>query len=231
MDGKIGRLMASKTERKNTNQTFSPTAPNSGRTIAYLRVSTDRQDVDGQRLVVLDHARSLGLVIDEIIEMEISSRKSLTARRVDELTERLGAGDTLLVSELSRLGRSLTEVVSLINALVASRVRVIAVKQGIDIKDGKADMAGKVMVAMFSLLAELERDLISERTKSALAARKRDGVRLGRPKGSTGVSRLDDKRDTIQELLRHRVSRSAIARMLGVGKTTVNDYIKSRELA
>lgn len=222
--------MPSATERKKSETTFSPNATNQQRVIAYLRVSTNQQDVDGQRLTVLDHAQRLGLVVDEIMELEISSRKNLVARRVNELTEKLAAGDVLIVSELSRLGRSLSEVVSLINSMVAMGIRIIAVKQGVDIKDGKQDMAGKVMVAIFSLLAELERDLISERTKMALNARRAAGVTLGRPKGSTSYSKLDDKLEAITQLLRHRVSKSAIARMMGVGKSTLADYVRSRRI-
>jgi len=172
----------------------------------------------------------MGLIIDEIMELEISSRKDLVARRVDELTDKLFGGDVLIVSELSRLGRSLTEVVSLINALTDKGVRIIAVKQGLDIKDGTQDMAGKVMVAIFSLLAELERDLISDRTRMALAARRAAGVKLGRPKGLKGHSKLDDKLEAITQLLRHRVSKSAIARMMGVGKSTLVDYVRSRRI-
>lgn len=222
--------MPSSIDRKKSKETFSPNTQRKQRVIAYLRVSTNQQDVDGQRLTVLYHAQKLGLVVDEIMELEISSRKDLVARRVDELSDKLICGDVLIVSELSRLGRSLAEVVSIINAMVAKGVRIIAVKQGLDIKDGKQDMAGKVMVAIFLLLAELERDLISERTKMALDARRAAGVKLGRPKGLKGHSKLDDKLEAITQLLRHRVSKSAIARMMGVGKSTLVDYVRSRRI-
>lgn len=220
--------MSNKTDRKKSDKTFFSNTDENGRVIAYLRVSTDRQDMDGQRLAVLDHARKLGLVVSKMFEVEMSSRKDTTSRRVDELLLDLKSGDTLILSELSRLGRSLTEVVHAINQLVARNVRVIVVKQGIDIQDGKQDMAGKVMVAMFSLLAELERDLISERTSMALAARRAAGVKLGRPKGATGKSILDDKRQSIEELLKFQVSKAAIARMMSVSKSTLHSYISSR---
>jgi len=220
--------MGTKTARKKAAQTFSSNATATGRVIAYLRVSTDKQDMDGQRLAVLEHARQLGLVVTKVIEVEVSSRRDTASRRVDELMTDLSTGDTLILSELSRLGRSLTEVVHAINELVMRKVRIIVVKQGIDIQEGKQDMAGKVMVTMFSLLAELERDLISERTTMALAARRAAGVKLGRPKGAVGKSVLDGKNSTIEELLRHRVSKSAIARMLSVSKSTLSSYITSR---
>jgi DNA invertase Pin-like site-specific DNA recombinase len=220
--------MNTKTGRKNTTSTFSSNAARTGSVIAYLRVSTDRQDMDGQRLAVLEHARQLGLVVSKVIEVEVSSRKDTSSRRIDELMSDLSNGDTLILSELSRLGRSLTEVVHAINQLVLRKVRVIVVKQGIDIQEGKQDMAGKVMVAIFSLLAELERDLISERTTMALAARRAAGVKLGRPKGSTGKSVLDGRRSAIEELLRHKVSKSAISRMMSVSKSTLHSYLSTR---
>jgi DNA invertase Pin-like site-specific DNA recombinase len=222
--------MAAKTDRKNAEETFSPIPGSGGRVIAYLRVSTDRQDMDGQRLAVLDHARQLGLVVSKFIEAEVSSRKNIVERRIDEFMSELVTGDTLICSELSRIGRSLTEVVQTVNQLAARKVRVIAIKQGIDIRDGQQDMSSKVMVAMFSLLAELERDLISERTKMALAARKSSGVRLGRPPGRSSRSKLDGQLDAISELLRHQVSKSAIARMVGTSRSTLDDFIKSRRV-
>jgi DNA invertase Pin-like site-specific DNA recombinase len=223
--------MAAKTDRNKSKSTFSSVAPVAGRVIAYLRVSTDRQDLDGQRLAVLDHARQLGLVVTKIFEIEISSRKDTSVRRVDELMSDLESGDTLILSELSRLGRSLTEVVHAINQLVSRKVRVIVVKQGIDVQDGIQDMASKVMVAVFSLMAELERDLISQRTTMALAARRAAGVKLGRPKGSTGKSVLDGRRAAIEELLRHKVSQAAIARMMSVSKSTLQSFMANRGIA
>lgn len=228
MNDEKGCLMAVKTDRNKSESTFSSNAAENGRVILYLRISTDRQDMDGQRLACLQSANERGLVVTKIFEVEVSSRKDTAIRRVDELMQDLRSGDTLILSELSRLGRSLTEVVHAINLLVARKVRVIVVKQGIDIQDGKQDMAGKVMVAMFSLLAELERDLISERTCMALAAKRAAGIKLGRPKGSTGKSVLDDKRTSIEELLKFQVSKAAIARMMSVSKSTLHSYIASR---
>ena len=96
--------------------------------------------------------------------------------------------------------------------------------------NGTQDIQTKVLVTMFSLLNELERDLLSNRTKIALAALKQNGIVLGRPKGSLGKSKLDGKQEQVQELLKHRVAKSAIARMLGVSRTTLLDYIRSRKL-
>ena len=199
------------------------------KTLAYIRVSTDRQDLKNQRLEILDYAHRNDFRIDEFIEIEISSRKSTKKRKIDELIERLRENDTLIVSELSRIGRSTAEVINTVNTLIEKHVRLIAIKQNLVVND-KHDIQSKVIITMFSLFAELERDLISQRTKQALEAKKALGVRLGRPKGSLGVSKIDDKKEEIQELLKHRVAKSAIARMLGVSRTTLIDFIKSRNL-
>ena len=108
--------------------------------------------------------------------------------------------DALLVSELSRLGRSLSQIIFLVDSLVKKRVRFVAIKEGIEFA-GQADLQTKVMVALFGLLSEIERDLISERTKEGLAAARAKGKILGRPKGFLGKSRLDGKEDEIQWLL------------------------------
>lgn len=196
-------------------------------TIAYIRVSTDKQDLKNQRLEILEYAQRNGLTIDEFIEIEISSRKDKDKRRINELFGKLKDGDTLIVSELSRLGRSTVECINMVNTLIEMKVRFIALKQNINI-NGKNDMQTKIMITMFGLFAELERDMISSRTIQALQAKKAQGVILGRPVGALGVSKLDEKKEQIEELLKHKVAKSAIARMLGVSRTTLIDFIKSR---
>jgi putative DNA-invertase from lambdoid prophage Rac len=199
------------------------------KTIAYIRVSTDKQDVNNQRLEILDYARKNDIKVDDFIEIEVSSRKSQKDRRIEELINRLNPGDILIVSELSRLGRSTSEVIDLVNGMIQGKINLIAIKQGIRISL-KMDMQTKVVVTMFSLFAELERDIISERTKVALAGKKANGVRLGKPKGTIQASKLDEKQDTILELLKHRVSKSAIARMVGTSRTNLAEYIQRRGL-
>jgi len=203
------------------------TAP---RTIAYIRVSTDEQDVDKQRLEILDYANRCGIKVDEFISTEISSRKTAKERRIDELMQKLTQGDTLIVSELSRIGRSIPEVVGLVNALVERKIRLVAIKQNLDIKDNH-DMSSKVIVTIFSLLAELERDLISARTKAALAAVRSGGKTLGRPQGSLSKSRLDGHEDEIRKLMAKKVSKSAIARILNVHRGTLIKFLESRRIS
>lgn len=199
------------------------------KTIAYIRVSTDKQDVNNQRLEILDFARKNDMRVADFIEIEMSSRKSRKHRRIEELLVRLEQEDSLIISELSRLGRSTSEVIELVNELILRKVNVIVIKQGLRIV-AKMDMQTKVIVTMFSLFAELERDIISERTRSALAGKKANGIKLGKPKGTIQASKLDEKQDAIKELLRHRVSKSAIARMVGTSRTNLVEYISRRNL-
>lgn len=197
--------------------------------LAYIRVSTILQDVANQKLEALEYSRKHSLQIDDYIEAEVSSRKTQKERRIEELLERLSAGDTLIVAELSRLGRSTGEVIDLVNGMVQRGINLVVIKQGLNISQ-RMDMQSKVVVAMFSLFSELERDLISERTKQALSAKKAQGVRLGKPKGVIQASRLDDKKAAIQELLRHKVSKSAMARMFGVSRTALVSFVQTRKL-
>ncbi len=200
------------------------------KTVAYIRVSTNQQDLKNQKLEILEYAHKNNLAIDDFIEIEISSRKDIKKRRIDELIEMLNRDDILIVSELSRIGRSTGEVVNIVNELINKQVKFIAIKQNLTI-NGKHDIQTKVITTLFSLFAELERDLISQRTKQALEVKKAMGVKLGRPKGSLGVSKLDDKKEQIQELLKHKVAKSAVSRMLGVSRTTLVDFIRSRNLS
>ena len=199
------------------------------KSLAYLRISTGKQDLDNQKLEILEYARKNGFGIDDFFEIEMSSRKTQKKRRIDELLSVLQEGDLLIVSELSRLGRSVGQVVTLVDTLVKSKIRLTSIKEGIQI-NGKKDMQTKIMVTMFSLFAEMERDLISERTKQGLRAARAKGKRLGRPKGSLGKSRLDDREETIKGELKYGVAKAAIARKLGVSRTTMVNFIKTRKL-
>ena len=136
--------------------------------------------------MLLEFARKRGVKIDEFVEVTISSRKTSKQRRIDELLQLLNKTDTVIVTELSRLGRSTAEVIALVNALVQRNIRLIAIKQNLDIQ--QQDMNSKVIVTLFSLFSELERDLISLRTKEALSAKRTRGQVLGKPKGTLQMS-------------------------------------------
>lgn len=201
-----------------------------GKTYAYLRTSTDKQDLNNQKLEILEYARRHDLKVDEFIEIAISSRKTPKQRRIDELLTKLAAADILMVSELSRLGRSTAEVIGLVNELIHRQIRVIVIKQGLDTKQNH-DLQSKVMVTLFSLFAELERDLISLRTKEALAAKKSQGVKLGKPKGTIQASKFDHHRTGIEEMLRLGLSVRQIAKNLGYSDPRgLNTYVNKRGL-
>jgi len=199
------------------------------KTLAYLRASTDKQETNNQKLEILEFARKKGMKIDDYIELTISSRKTQKQRRIDELVNRLNPNDTLIVTELSRLGRSTAEVIGLVNAMVEQNVRVIILKQNMDIQ--QQDMNSKIIITLFSLFGELERDLVSSRTKEALAAKKAQGITLGKPKGTIQKSKFDEHSDKIRELLEMGLSVRKIAKFLGYNSHIgLNTYINKRQI-
>jgi DNA invertase Pin-like site-specific DNA recombinase len=200
-----------------------------GKIVAYLRASTDKQDLSHQKLELLEFARNKSLKIDSFIEITISSRKTSKQRRIDELLQTLNDADTLIVTELSRLGRSTAEIIALINDLVKKSIRVIIIKQNLDISEH--DMNSKIIITLFSLFSELERDMISLRTKEALHAKKAQGVKLGKPKGTLQKSKFDKDVEKIKELLGYGLSARKIARVLGyTSHIALNTYVNKRGL-
>ena len=197
--------------------------------IAYLRVSSSKQDAASQRLAVLDFAQREGLHIDEFMQVEISTRKSAQKKELDSIISKLQEGDLLLVSELSRIGRSIANIIMTIDSLIKQGIQFTAIKENIRIT-GTQDMQSKMLVAMFGLLAELERDLISQRTKEGLKNARAKGKQIGRPKGTKGKSKLDGKEGEIADYLDKGVTRANIARILGVTRPTLNSFITSRKL-
>ncbi len=187
--------------------------------------------MDSQELEISRYVRKHKIKIDEYISIEISSRKGTKARRIDELMERLKEGDTLIVSELSRLGRSVGQLATMVDTLINNKIKFIAIKENIHLNgNGKKDIQTTALVSCFSMLAEIERQLISERTKAGLQAARARGKQLGRPKGSTGKSILDGKEEFIKAELKYRVAKSAIARKLGVSRGSLVNFIQSRGL-
>lgn len=198
-------------------------------TLAYIRVSDDKQDVKNQRHEILEAARLKDIKIDDFVSITMTSRKTAAQRRIDEVLSRLQRGDTLIVTELSRLGRNTAEIILLVNALVQRGIRLIALKQHIDLTDH--DMSSKIIITVFSLLAELERDLISMRTREALAAKKSQGITLGKPKGTIQKSKFDAERERIEELLKIGLSVRKIAKILNYpNHHSLNTYVNKRGL-
>jgi len=198
------------------------------RVVAYLRVSRDSQDTNNQKLAILEYARKERCNVDEFVAVNVSSQRSPKERGLNQLLEMLSSGDLLLVSELSRLGRSVGQVVRIVDTLIKRKIGLIAIKENIRIS-GKMDLQKKVMVTMFGLFAEIERDLISQRTRDGLAAARAAGKKLGRPKGAFS-SKLDAHRKEITEWRQKGVSKASLAKMYDVGKSTMAGFLKTRNI-
>lgn len=200
--------------------------------LAYLRTSTDKQDLNSQRLEILEYARQHHISIDDFIAISVSSSKTPYERRIDELLSRLEENDSLLVTELSRLGRSTGQVISLIDDLVNAGVRIIILKQNLTLDRSHDDLQSLTMITMLSLFAQMERMMISQRTREALATKKAQGVLLGKPHGTLQNSIYDKDRARIMELLELGVSARHISIYhLGYGSTSnLNYYINTRNL-
>jgi DNA invertase Pin-like site-specific DNA recombinase len=184
----------------------------SRKVIGYIRVSTDKQDLDTQRHLLLEYARQHHLIIDEFVDIEVSSRKSKADRRLDELLAKLQRGDLLLVAELSRLGREMLQVLNFINDLNQKGVDITFVQQP---ELSTSGPHGKLLLAIYSYFAEAERDFISMRVKQGLAAARAKGVKLGRPQGSRNRERvLDADRDRILDYLQRGVDLANIRKII-----------------
>ncbi len=197
--------------------------------IAYLRVSTGGQDLAQQKLAIFDYARQHRLTVDDFVEARSSAGSSTQRAQLLALIETLQPGDRLMVSELSRLGRSLGQILQIVERLLQRGVRLVAMKEAIRF-EGQQTLQTKAMIALFGLFAEVERDLIAERTREGLAAARAKGKRLGRPKGALGKSKLDGKEREIELLLRKHVSKASIARIVEVSPTTLQHFIHTRKL-
>lgn len=193
---------------------------------AYLRVSKFEQDVEKFKLAIFDFANKNNFQNVQFVEEKISSRKKLQERKLFSLIEILTVDDVLIVNELSRLSRSVRELFEILEILQRKKVKVYILKQNLHLSD-KQDIQTKILLNVLAMIAELERDFISERTKEALQAKRMQGKKLGRP---AGRSKLDGKETEIKQLLEKRVSISAIARIMGVNRLTVQKFIKTKNL-
>ena len=182
------------------------------KTIGYIRVSTDKQDLDKQQHLLLQHAQAHHLLIDEFISVEISSRENAKERKIDELRSKLQAGDTLIAAELSRLGRNMLEVLNIINELSENGISLIFVRQP---ELSTIGPHTKLLLAIYSYFAESEREFISIRTKQGLAAARAKGIKLGRPKGSKNRERvLDPYTDQIKSYLQMGLNLASIVKIV-----------------
>jgi DNA invertase Pin-like site-specific DNA recombinase len=192
----------------------------------YIRISTDKQTTENQRFEIMKFTKLKRFVIDEWIEETISSTKRLDIRKFGQLLLLMQKGDVLVVSELSRMGRNLMQIMKILHDCMEKDVMVYTVKEGYELGN---NINSKVLAFAFGLSAEIERNLISQRTKEALARRKAEGQILGRPKGSKSqVRKLSGREGEINSLISKKISYSAIARILGVHRLTVASFVKEK---
>ncbi|MBO4521970.1 MAG: master DNA invertase Mpi family serine-type recombinase [Methanomicrobium sp.] len=192
----------------------------------YIRVSTDKQTVENQRFTINNFCDGKGIVVDNWIEETISGTKRYDKRALGTLLKGLKKGDTLICAELSRLGRNLFMIMEILNICMMKECKVWTIKDNYRLGD---DIQSKVLAFAFGLSAEIERNLISQRTKEALAKRRADGVTLGRPKGRRSSHvKLSGQEEVIRVLLEKKVSKCEIARIFGVHRTTVDTFIRTR---
>jgi DNA invertase Pin-like site-specific DNA recombinase len=194
-------------------------------TYGYIRVSTDKQTVDNQRFEIERFCSKNNFEIEQWIEETISGTKSPEKRLLGPLLAEVKKGDLIVCSELSRLGRSLFMIMSILNHLMLNGVRVWTIKDNYRLGD---NIQSKVLAFAFALSAEIERDLVSQRTKEALARRRSEGVVLGRPYGKKSSHvKLSGHEEEIRILLERDTSKSAIGRIFGVNRMTVDSFLKN----
>ena len=200
------------------------------KTIGYIRVSTDQQDLQNQQHSILNYANKNALGKVEFIEVKMSSRKKDEDRKIDELFETLQAGDHLIVSELSRIGRSVVNVVTIVNQFIALGVNLHILKEQLFIKPNEQNPFTDFQINIFSAFAQLERDLISKRTKEALQARKAKGIKHGKPVGTIQGSIYDKDKEKIKELHSLGVTLTNISKKhLGYGTIkSLSEYVKNK---
>lgn len=194
----------------------------------YIRVSTDKQTTENQRFEIMAYALENELTIGTWIMETISATKELEKRKLGKLLKKLKSGDILVVSELSRLGRNLLQVMSILHHCMLAGVQVWTIKDNYKLG---ADIQSKVLAFAFGLSAEIERNLISQRTKEALLRLKSEGRVLGRPKGRRSSRfKLSGKEEKIISMRQDNVSKSEIARVLKVNRVTLLRYMAEHKL-
>ena len=189
---------------------------------AYIRVSTDHQNVNNQKHEILTYCQKHNIQIDKWIDETVSSRKQLTDRKLGKLLKRLKKDDVLIATELSRLGRNLLEVMGILQNCLEKNCQIWTLKENYRLG---SDIQSKVLAFAFSLAAEIERQLISERTKNSLKRLKDEGKHLGRPYGFK-YKKLEKSHKRIVEMLDKNMTKAEIAKIMGCSWITIHRYIK-----
>lgn len=191
---------------------------------SYIRVSSDKQTVENQRFEIKRFCKKQEIQIDHWINETVSGTQDINKRKLGKLLKEMKKDDILICSELSRLGRNLLMIMGILNECMNRDIQVWTIKDNYRLG---SDINSKVLAFAFGLSAEIERNLISQRTKEALARKKAEGVILGRPKGrKSSKVKLTGKELEIKKLLDKKVSKSAISRILGVHRLTVSKFIE-----
>ncbi len=194
----------------------------------YIRVSTDKQTVENHRFEIVDFCKRNNIASDFWIKETISGSIDPKKRELGKLLQSVQKGDLIICSELSRLGRTLFIIMSILNLLMEKGVKVWTIKDNYRLGD---DIQSKVLAFAFGLSAEIERKLISQRTKEALERLKAEGVRLGRPCGSIAAhSKLDGAELAISVMLYAGTSINQMAKLYGIHRNTVLRFIKLKKL-
>lgn len=194
-------------------------------TYAYLRVSTQMQTLENQKFEIEKWCEANSLKVDFWVMESVSGTVSWEKRRLGRTIRRMKKGDLLLCTEISRLGRNMLMIMSVLNFCSQRGIRIHIIKDNFDLSD---NINSKIIAFAFALAAEIERNLISQRTREALAARKLQGVRLGRPIGiSKKVQKVYDDIEVINQLIGEGVPKSVISKMYKVHRNTVSKCLKS----
>ena len=196
------------------------------KTVGYLRVSTGDQELEKNKSDILHLANHLNLGQVRFVEEVVSGKVSWKKRKIAEIIAEFKKGDTLIVSELSRLGRSMLECMEILSVAVEKGVRVYAVKGNWSLDNS---IQSKIVAMAFSMASEIERDLISQRTREALRYKKEQGIKLGRPPGP-GKSKLDQYRPEIEALLANGSTQKFIAKRYGTTEANLHNWLKKNAI-
>ena len=193
---------------------------------AYLRVSTSQQDTDNQKLSVLDYCNRHQLADMHYIEDTSSGKKRWQDRAIGQILEKATSGDKIVTAEISRLGRSTLQVLEILETATQKKVSIHIAKNNMVI-DGS--MQSTITATILGLAAQIERELISARTIEALAKKKSEGMKLGRPKGKAKTLKLDEHEILIKDYLAKGVSKTSLAKIIGCAPATLHSWVKRRK--
>ena len=198
------------------------------RVFAYIRVSTEMQTYANQEYEILRYCKRHDLVVTKWISESVSGTVEIDKRRLGKTISKMRRGDLLICTELSRLGRNMLMIMGVLNECSARGIAIHTIKDNFDLSES---INSKIIAFAFALVAEIERNLISQRTREALAVRKARGMRLGRPPGSSKKKVLFCKQaDEVRRMIAEGKSLSEVANLLGIHRNTLRKYVLEMKL-